>query len=140
MNANAVARVLAGVMGVFLGTFALSVFAMQARFGFEPLGAAYGACAVMSAAICCWFARRGHVAEARERMRFAAICGFITGAVGFVLGFFGPILLAPEANQGPLLGIFVTGPLGYLVGLPAGWLVARFRKRQAPPISSEVQT
>ena len=140
MNANAAARVLGGVMGAFLTTFALSVIIMQARFGFEPLGAAYAAGAVSSAAICLWFARLGHIEEVRKRMRFAAICGFITGAVGFVLGFFGPIILTPEANQGPLLGIFVTGPLGYLVGLAAGWLVARFRWRQASPISPEVQT
>jgi len=24
----------------------------------------------------------------------------------------GPMLVAPEANQGPMLGIFITGPLG----------------------------
>jgi hypothetical protein len=32
------------------------------------------------------------------------------GIVGFAAGFFGPIALNPDANQGPLLGIFVTGP------------------------------
>ena len=140
MNANTVARVLAAIMGFILGTFAISVILMQARFGFEPLGAAYAACAVMSAAICWWFARRGHIEEVRKRMRFAAICAFISGTAGLALGFFGPIILAPEANQGPLLGIFVIGPLGYLVGLPAGWLVARFRRRQVSPVSPEVQT
>jgi hypothetical protein len=31
-------------------------------------------------------------------------------------GFLGPMILAPEANQGPLLGIFITGPLGLVVG------------------------
>lgn len=140
MNANTVARVLAAVMGIFLGQFALSVFVMQARLWFEPLAAAYAAGALSSAAICWWFALRGHMEEVRKRMRFAAICGFITGAVGFGLGFLGPIILAPQANQGPLLGIFVTGPLGFFVGLAAGWLVARFRSRQVAPISPEVQT
>ena len=38
------------------------------------------------------------------------------GAVGFLAGFLGPIVLNPEANQGPLLGIFITGPLGLLLG------------------------
>jgi hypothetical protein len=38
------------------------------------------------------------------------------GAVGFLAGFLGPIVLNPEANQGPLLGIFITGPLGLLFG------------------------
>jgi hypothetical protein len=42
------------------------------------------------------------------------------GVTGFVAGFFGPIALNPEANQGPLLGIFITGPLGALAGLALG--------------------
>jgi hypothetical protein len=40
----------------------------------------------------------------------------VTGAIGFVAGFFGPLLFAPDANQGPLLGLFITGPLGFLLG------------------------
>jgi hypothetical protein len=40
----------------------------------------------------------------------------VLGAVGFCAGFFGPMLLAPGANQGPLLGIFITGPLGFVAG------------------------
>jgi hypothetical protein len=42
--------------------------------------------------------------------------------VGFAAGFFGPILLRPDANQGPLLGIFFTGPLGAAVGLIISWI------------------
>ena len=38
------------------------------------------------------------------------------GAIGFSAGFFGPMILAPSASQGPLLGIFVTGPLGFIIG------------------------
>lgn len=54
----------------------------------------------------------------------------IAGAVGFCGGFFGPMIFAPEANQGPLLGIFITGPLGFLLGGIGGlayWL-ARGKK------------
>lgn len=40
----------------------------------------------------------------------------VVGAIGFCGGFFGPMILTPEANQGPLLGLFITGPLGFLVG------------------------
>ena len=39
---------------------------------------------------------------------------FGTGGIGFAGGFFGPIIFMPGANQGPLLGIFITGPLGGL--------------------------
>ncbi|MEX0922275.1 MAG: hypothetical protein WDZ84_05830 [Rhodovibrionaceae bacterium] len=44
----------------------------------------------------------------------------LLGLIGFVLGFFGPMLLAQDANQGPLLGIFITGPGGLLLGLVVG--------------------
>lgn len=42
------------------------------------------------------------------------------GGVGFLAGFFGPIIFVPEANQGPLLGIFITGPGGAALGLVLG--------------------
>jgi uncharacterized YccA/Bax inhibitor family protein len=48
--------------------------------------------------------------------------GIIIGAIGFILGFFGPIILNPTANQGPLLGIFITGPIGFIFGLFGGGL------------------
>ncbi len=38
-------------------------------------------------------------------------------------GFFGPILLNPDANQGPLLGLFITGPGGAIGGLILGALL-----------------
>jgi len=50
---------------------------------------------------------------------------FLTGGIGFAGGFFGPIIFMPSANQGPLLGIFITGPLGVIVGAVGGaiyWL------------------
>lgn len=54
----------------------------------------------------------------------AALMGaLLLGSIGFLGGFLGPIYLAPDANQGPLLGIFITGPLGFLIGglLGAAW-------------------
>jgi hypothetical protein len=44
----------------------------------------------------------------------------IVGGIGFAAGFFGPIILTPDSNQGPLLGIFITGPIGFVVGLIYG--------------------
>lgn len=49
-------------------------------------------------------------------LRDAAVCAFVLGGVGFLCGFFGPLALSPDANQGPLLGIFITGPGGALFG------------------------
>lgn len=50
----------------------------------------------------------------------------VLGIVGFVCGFVGPIVLAPEANQGPMLGIFITGPGGALLGLVLGGALSLF--------------
>lgn len=50
------------------------------------------------------------------------------GLVGFLGGFVGPMILAPDANQGPMLGIFITGPGGVVLGTIAGamsWRRAR---------------
>ena len=42
----------------------------------------------------------------------------------------------PDANQGPLLGIFFTGPLGFVAGTVAGWLWGRARRNDAAdPVS-----
>jgi hypothetical protein len=48
------------------------------------------------------------------------------GAAGFFVGFFGPLTFSPSANQGPLLGIFITGPLGVILGAVFGLLSAAF--------------
>lgn len=53
-------------------------------------------------------------------LRCALFGGVILGGIGFAAGFFGPILFMPEANQGPLLGIFITGPLGFVLGIICG--------------------
>jgi len=59
-----------------------------------------------------------------ERPRNILAAGFRTafllGGIGFAGGFVGPIIFAPGANQGPMLGIFITGPLGFVIGLAYG--------------------
>jgi hypothetical protein len=55
--------------------------------------------------------------------------GLKYGAIGFALGFLGPMILDPSSGNGPLLGIFITGPLGLVVGLIRGaWL-----RHRTPP-------
>ncbi|TPN99833.1 hypothetical protein [Mesorhizobium sp. B1-1-5] len=49
--------------------------------------------------------------------------GAILGVIGFLGGFVGPVIFTPEANQGPLLGIFITGPLGFVLGLMVGFVL-----------------
>ena len=52
---------------------------------------------------------------------------FLLGFIGFVGGFFGPAILTPEANQGPLLGIFFTGPAGVVLGAAIGAVIDWYR-------------
>jgi len=52
--------------------------------------------------------------------------------VGFTVGFVGPIIFMPSSNQGPLIGIFITGPLGFIIGGITGivyWFYLKNRNR-----------
>jgi hypothetical protein len=42
---------------------------------------------------------------------------FLLGGLGFAAGFFGPLIFNPDSNQGPLVGILISGPGGALLGL-----------------------
>jgi hypothetical protein len=57
------------------------------------------------------------------------------GLIGFLGGFVGPMLFAPDSNQGPLLGIFITGPGGVVLGALAGaaWSAVRNGSGGASP-------
>jgi hypothetical protein len=63
----------------------------------------------------------------------AGLGAVIVGGLGFVLGFFGPMILAPGANQGPMLGLFITGPAGAVIGAVAGAVYAMRRQGRTRP-------
>ena len=54
---------------------------------------------------------------------------FIVGGVAFAAGFFGPMIFTPESNQGPLLGLLITGPLGFVLGGVSGLVWGLTRRR-----------
>jgi hypothetical protein len=59
-------------------------------------------------------------------------CATMTGIVGvvsFLLGFCGPMIFSPDSNTGPMLGIFVTGPLGAIVGAFCGVVIGLMVRR-----------
>ena len=60
---------------------------------------------------------------------YILMIGIIVGFIGFSLGFFGSIIFAPDANQGPLLGIFITGPLGFFIGSVGGGIFWSKKKK-----------
>ena len=85
-------------------------------------------CAVLSlpvAVVVGWFAWKSASGK-NPGIVFSVLCGaLIVGGVGFAIGFWGPMILEPGANQGPMLGIFITGPLGSIAGAIGGlvyWL------------------
>jgi uncharacterized membrane protein YeaQ/YmgE (transglycosylase-associated protein family) len=54
---------------------------------------------------------------------WACVGALMLGVTGFLIGFFGPMQFQPWANQGPMVGIFFTGPVGILLGgVIGGWL------------------
>jgi hypothetical protein len=61
-------------------------------------------------------------------LRSTVLGAVLLGGIGFSAGFFGPILL-DGGNQGPLLGIFITGPLGFVVGGTGGLITWAVRRR-----------
>ena len=78
----------------------------------------------------------------KQFVLFGTIGCLAVGGIGLIAGFFGPIIFTPNSNQGPLLGIFITGPAGTLIGTILGILIALITKRfankrlEATPIRS----
>lgn len=64
--------------------------------------------------------RHGPVQNRWWRHENAVGFAIFVGGIAFLAGFIGPMFLAPGANQGPLLGIIYTGPLGTLGGFVWG--------------------
>ncbi len=60
-------------------------------------------------------------------LRYTRRWAVVLGVVGFVCGFVGPMVFSPDANQGPMLGIFITGPGGALLGAMLGVIVGAAR-------------
>jgi hypothetical protein len=78
-------------------------------------------------ALCWWATAFGHQASSRAGIDAGWRAGWTLGGAGLALGFVGPLLLTPGANLGPLLGILVTGPLGFVVGVVGAALVRMAR-------------
>jgi hypothetical protein len=118
-------RIVAGVVAALLTVYVV-VGLMGLMRGFDLIAAMLVALAAILAWLGWWFVIRGwRTVEAR--LRWALLGGIVVGGLGFIIGFFGPLLWAPDANQGPLLGIFVTGPIGFVIGAVGGG-----RSRKAP--------
>jgi hypothetical protein len=124
-------RVLAAVGGLlFTAYFAFVGIGILKGRGWDLLSGSVMAFTATVAVLCWWFVARGGRPEARDRIRVGCLGGVAVGAVGFVAGFVGPMLLEGGAEGGSVLGIFVTGPLGFVLGTAAGVALAGLRARR----------
>jgi hypothetical protein len=98
-------RVSAVIFGA--GVLAYGGFWMHRMAGW-PGGLPVLLAAATLAGVLWWYALRGKRAESRRAMVFGCAGGILVGLAGCAAGFLGPMILAPTANQGPLLGLFYT--------------------------------
>jgi hypothetical protein len=116
---------------VFLAVFFFSFFFVSAKIApAETIWLPHWAALLAASISAFWVWRTMRVASGgilTTILHWAAIAG----AVGFCGGFFGPMILNPQGSQGPLLGILVTGPLGFIGGGIAGLMYALFRRLAA---------
>ncbi len=126
------ARVAAAVFGVLLFAYSIT---FVVKVGAPMLMWALASATV--ATYLWWYALRGDANDTRQWMAAGRRAGVTLGIIGLVLGYIGPLIFMPDANQGPLFGIFGTGPAGFVLGSIAGVvLYARRRNRAAESRSS----
>ena len=121
-----VAQIIAGLIGAYFAYLAFKDFSVL-LFRFDPIAIGIGAVEGLIAAFLLWFAFCADDPRERSRILWTLAIGAGIGFVCFLAGFIGPLIFAPGANQGPLLGIFITGPLGFLAGCIGGFIWTRLR-------------
>ncbi len=71
------------------------------------------------AGLCLWYAVSAGNPQSEQRIACAFKVGLVVGLIAFGIFFVGPVVAMPEANQGPLLGLF-AGPPGFALGAILG--------------------
>jgi hypothetical protein len=112
---------------VFLGAYFLTAAPVLVLFGFHGLTFLIPLIAAIAAGRYAWV----HADGMPKYLAAFIFCGAVLfGGIGFAAGFFAPMVFTPEANQGPLLGIFTTGPAGILFGASAGLVYGLINSRR----------
>ena len=126
--ARAIVSVLAFAAVYFISYWLFFVQILPDSLGWAQTGAALLLATAIGWLI--WF-QMGKAS--RGVMGTALVWAAVAGAIGFAGGFFGPMIFAQDANQGPMLGLFITGPLGFIGGGICGALYALWRKAEGNP-------
>jgi hypothetical protein len=119
-----VMRIIAGIIGVLALIKALPLMAVL-YFRWDPIALAIGGVLLVFGLFALWFAVFGNDADELAHMKRTLLVGLAVGVVAFLAGFVGPMILHPDSNQGPLLGIFITGPAGLVLGALGGFVWSR---------------
>jgi len=83
-----------------------------------------GALALSAAILVAWYTWK-LVSGEKMGTGVSVLCGaLMLGGLGFIIGFLGPMILAKDTSQGPLVGIFITAPLGLILGAIGGYSFA----------------
>ncbi|MBX3617739.1 multidrug ABC transporter permease [Nitrosomonas sp.] len=71
-----------------------------------------------------WFTWK--IISAKKTNVWVAVIGgaLILGGLFFTLGFLGPMVIAKDTSQGPMIGIFIAAPLGVILGAIGGYMYA----------------
>ena len=139
------------ILRLIAALFALpfSVYAARALLfalhGGGLLSLIVGSASLLVALLAWWFALRAQVASARAHMRHVCFGAALLGGISFLAVFFGPRIFMPQSNQGPLFGIFFTGPIGFTIGgilgaLYSGVWLNRRAKPQQPALGTTDQS
>jgi len=123
------AKILVSIV-VFLGLYFFSYWMLFAQILPDNALPAQNVLALLTGLAAAFAVWRGMSSADQGILATAATWAAIAGALGFCGGFFGPLIFAPNANQGPLLGIFITGPLGFVGGGLCGLIYAFFHRAQ----------
>lgn len=110
-------RIILGFVGFLLLGLALDGVW---RSSFDPiLISVFTVPALTTAGLCLWYAARAGDPQSKQRILCARKVGFVVGLIAFGVFFVGPLVVMPEANQGPILG-FLVAPLGFTLGAILG--------------------
>jgi hypothetical protein len=121
-------RMFAGILGLLCTALVLWNVATLPRTGEYNLLVVIALPFGILAVVCWRYALKGEIGQVGSPMHAGCVGGLIVGSIGFLIGFIGPLVFKPEANEGPLLGILITGPLGMVAGFVGGLVVGMRRK------------
>jgi hypothetical protein len=120
---------------MFIGRIAAGLIAIAAvylailsvvRTGHDLISTMIQAVLILIAFYLLWFATLSHLPSEWNKLARTLVIALIIGAIGLIGGYVGPLIVTPGANQGPLLGIFITGPVGFVLGSIGGFFWTRF--------------